>query len=164
MQSGARGFGLLQGDASQMLYFAYGSNMERVLLKRLCPKAKFVTAAALSDHELTFSGNSPMWGGGIASTRERPGHQIEGVVWEISEAERKALDEYEGFPGLYLRKEIQVRTRSGKVITAFAYLMENPGREMPPSKRYKQLLISGAEEHGLSEEYIAFLESIRPLT
>ena len=147
-----------------MLYFAYGSNMERVQLKRLCPKAKFVAAAVLSDHELTFFGNSPMWGGGTANIREKPGHQVEGVAWEISEAERKPLDAYEGFPDLYLRKEIQVRTSSGKVITAFAYIMDNPGRETPPSKRYKQLLTSGAEEHGLSDEYITFLESIRRLT
>lgn len=147
-----------------MFYFAYGSNMERFQLKRLCPKAKFVAAAALADHELTFSGNSPMWGGGIADIRERPGKTVEGVVWDIGEAERKVLDEYEGYPALYLYKEIQVRSRAGKVITAFAYIMANPGREMAPSKRYKQLLISGAEEHGLSDEYTEFLEAIRPLT
>ncbi|PWB45985.1 MAG: hypothetical protein C3F12_07915 [Candidatus Methylomirabilota bacterium] len=147
-----------------MLYFAYGSNMERFQLKRLCPKAKFVAAVVLADYELAFSGNSPMWGGGIADIRERLGKTVEGVVWEISEAERKVLDEYEGYPALYLHKEVQVRNRAGKVITAFAYIMANPGREMAPSKRYKQLLISGAEEHGLSDEYIEFLESIRPLT
>lgn len=147
-----------------MLYFAYGSNMERFQLKRLCPKAKFVAAAVLADYELTFSGNSPMWGGGIADIRERPGKSVEGVVWEISEVERTALDEYEGYPTLYLHKDIRVRNRAGKVITAFAYIMANPGREMAPSKRYKQLLISGAEEHGLSDEYIELLESIRPLT
>lgn len=147
-----------------MLYFAYGSNMERFQLKRLCPKAKFVAAAILADYELTFSGNSPMWGGGIADIRERSGKTVEGVVWEISEADRKVLDEYEGYPALYLHKEIQVRTRAGKAITAFAYVMANPGHPMTPSKRYKQLLISGAEEHGLSDEYVDFLESIRPLT
>ena len=147
-----------------MFYFAYGSNMERFQLKRLCPKAKFVAAATLADYELTFSGNSPMWGGGIADIRERPGKTVEGVLWEISEADRKVLDEYEGYPTLYLNKEIQVRTRAGKAFTAFAYVMANPGREIAPSKRYKQLLISGAEEHGLSDEYIDFLETIRPLT
>ena len=145
-----------------MLYFAYGSNMERVQLKRLCPKAKFVAAAVLPDHELVFSGKSRMWGGGIADIRGVPGKKVEGVVWEISEAERKVLDEYEGYPDLYVTKEVQVQTTSAKVIAAFAYVMVSPGREMPPSKPYKRLLISGAEEHDLSEQYIAFLESIRP--
>ena len=118
--------------------------------------------AILPDHELIFSGSSRMWGGGIADIRNAPGKKVEGVVWEISEAERKALDEYEGYPALYVTKDVQVRSTSGKVITAFAYVMAGPGREMPPSKRYKRLLISGAEEHGLSEGYIDFLESIRP--
>jgi gamma-glutamylcyclotransferase len=147
-----------------MLYFAYGSNMERVQLKRLCLKARFVAAAVLPDHELVFSGKSRMWGGGIADIRDLPGKKVEGVVWEISEAEREALDEYEGYPDLYVRQDVQVRTASGKVVTAFAYVMANPGRELPPSKQYKRLLVSGAEEHDLSEEYIAFLESIRPAT
>jgi gamma-glutamylcyclotransferase len=145
-----------------MLYFAYGSNMERVQLKRRCPKAKFVSAAVLPDHELVFSGNSRMWGGAIADIRATAGKKIEGVLWEISESERKALDEYEGYPDLYVRTEVQVRTTAGKVVTAFAYVMANPGREASPSKPYKRLLISGAEEHGLSEAYIAILESIRP--
>ncbi len=144
-----------------MLYFAYGSNMERVQLKRICPKARFVAAAVLPDHELVFSGTSRMWGGGVADIRDGPGKKVEGVVWEISEAERKALDEYEGYPELYVTNEVQVRTTSGKLLAAFAYVMARPGREMPPSKPYKRLLISGAEEHGLSENYIAFLESIR---
>lgn len=147
-----------------MLYFAYGSNMERVQMKRLCPKARFVAAAILPDHELVFSGSSRMWGGGIANIRDVPGKKVEGVVWEISEAERKVLDEYEGYPELYVTKEVQVRTTSGKALTAYAYVMANPSREMPPSKPYKRLLISGAEEHGLSEGYVAFLESIRPTT
>jgi len=147
-----------------MLYFAYASNMERVQLKRRCPKAKFVSAAVLADHGLVFSGNSRMWGGGIADIRETAGKTVEGVLWEISESERKALDEYEGYPDLYLRKEVQVRTTAGKVVTAFAYVMPNPGREAPPSKPYKRLMISGAEEHGLSDTYIAVLESIRPVS
>jgi gamma-glutamylcyclotransferase (GGCT)/AIG2-like uncharacterized protein YtfP len=147
-----------------MLYFAYGSNMERVQMKRLCAKARFVAAAVLPDHELVFSGSSRMWGGGIANIRDMPGKKVEGVVWEISEAERMVLDEYEGYPDLYVSKGVQVQTTSGKALTAFAYVMANPGREMPPSKPYKRLLISGAEEHGLSDEYVAFLESIRPTT
>ena len=145
-----------------MLYFAYGSNMERVQLKRRCPKAKFVAAGLLPDHELVFSGTSRMWGGGIADIRAAAGKNVEGVLWEITESERKALDEYEGYPDLYVRTEVQVRTTAGKMATAFAYVMANPGREASPSKPYKRLLISGAEEHGLSEAYIAFLESIRP--
>lgn len=144
-----------------MLYFAYGSNMERVQLKRRCPKAKFVSAAVLPDHELVFCGNSRMWGGGLADIRSLSGKKVEGVLWEISEAERKALDEYEGYPDLYVRTEVQVQTPAGKVAAAFAYVIGNPGRDAPPSRPYKRLLISGAEEHGLSEQYIAFLESLR---
>jgi gamma-glutamylcyclotransferase len=144
-----------------VLYFAYGSNMERVHLKRRCPKAKFLSAAVLPGHELVFAGSSRMWGGGIADIRSVAEKSVEGVLWEITETDQETLDEYEGYPDLYLRKTVEVRTSAGKVVTAFAYVMANPGREAPPSRPYKRLLISGAEEHGLSDAYIAFLESIR---
>ncbi|MGH7473881.1 MAG: gamma-glutamylcyclotransferase, partial [Candidatus Methylomirabilales bacterium] len=36
-----------------------------------------------------------------------------------------------------------------------------PGLYKAPSRRYLRLLVSGAEEHGLSDEYIMKLEAIR---
>lgn len=144
-----------------MLYFAYGSNMERVQMKRLCPKARFVSKATLLDYELAFTKMSTSWGGGVADLRPAKGKVVEGVLWEIPEQELKALDEYEGYPSAYIRKAITVETPDGKQVEAMAYFVAKPGREYAPSKRYMKILIQGAEEHDLSPEYIAFLESIR---
>lgn len=144
-----------------MLYFAYGSNMERVQMKRLCPKGRFVSKAKLPDHELAFTKMSTYWGGGVADLRPAKGKVVEGVLWEITEQDLKALDEYEGYPTAYIRKSVKVEAPDGKKIEAIAYFAAKPGREYAPSKRYMKTLIQGAEEHDLSPEYIAFLESIR---
>jgi gamma-glutamylcyclotransferase len=130
-------------------------------MKRRCRLAKFVAAARLRDHELNFTGTSTMWGGGVADLNPVKGGVVEGVLWEISEADLKALDEYEGYPKVYVRRMVEVETGDGRKLEALAYFMARPGMYKAPSRRYMQLLVSGAEEHGLSEAYIMRLEAIR---
>lgn len=143
-----------------MRYFAYGSNMERVWMKKRCPGAKFVSAALLRDHDITFSRSSAMWGGGTADLKATPGGSVEGVLWEITEADLKSLDSFEGFPREYIRKTITVEAQ-GKSVEALVYVVVNPGGYRPPSRRYLRLLVQGAEEHGLSDRYVERLEAIR---
>src|SRR3972149_3417519 len=87
-----------------MFYFAYGSNMERHHMKRRCRSAKFVAAVTLRDYELNFTGTSSMWGGGVADLSPAKGKVVEGVLWDISEADLKELDEYEGYHKVYVRR------------------------------------------------------------
>ncbi|MFQ5882659.1 MAG: gamma-glutamylcyclotransferase family protein [Candidatus Methylomirabilales bacterium] len=144
-----------------MLYFAYGSNMERVWFKKRCPGAKFASAAKLQDCDITFARSSAMWGGGTADLKPAPGRVVEGVLWEIAEQDLKILDQYEGVPSDYVRKTVTVETKDGKKVQACAYFVTHPGGYRPPSKRYMRLLLQGAEEHGLSDEYVMRLEAIK---
>jgi len=144
-----------------MFYFAYGSNMERHHMKRRCRSAKFVASATLRDYELNFTGTSSMWGGGVADLNPAKGKVVEGVLWEITEADLKGLDAYEGYPKVYVRRNVEVETPDGRKMEAFAYFMARPGLYKAPSRRYLRLLVSGAEEHGLSDKYIMSLEAIR---
>lgn len=144
-----------------MFYFAYGANMERFHMRRLCPGSRFVSTAKLADHELAFVRSSPTATSGVADLKMARGKVVEGVLWEITEQDLKALDQYEGYPKEYIRRTMTVETPDGKKVQALAYVVANPRREQPPSKRYLSLLIQGAEEHSLSEGYISFLESVR---
>ncbi len=143
-----------------MLYFAYGSNMHPDQMRKRCPGCSFVAAARLPDHRLVFSRPWGAWdGAGVADIQASPGSVVEGVVWEISEPHRDALDDYEEFPTAYTRKDIIVETFEGKTMTPFAYFAKPLG-SYRPGRRYLQSLIEGARAHGLSPEYIAFLAAI----
>jgi gamma-glutamylcyclotransferase (GGCT)/AIG2-like uncharacterized protein YtfP len=84
---------------------------------------------------------------------------VEGVVWEITEAHRDALDLYEECPTAYTRRDVAVETFDGRMLTAFAYVARPVG-SYRPGRRYLQSLIEGARAHGLSPAYIASLEAI----
>jgi gamma-glutamylcyclotransferase (GGCT)/AIG2-like uncharacterized protein YtfP len=145
-----------------MLYFAYGSNMARVHMKARCPSAKFVAAAKLKDHQLVFDMMARMWGGGVADVRPAKGLTVEGVLWDVAEAELPRLDEYEQCPQLYRRQPVEVEA-GGKTHKAFAYVGVRPAARGAPSRRYLRLLIQGAEEHDLSLPYVEYLESIKTI-
>jgi len=143
-----------------MLYFAYGSNMHPGQMQRRCPGCVFVAGARLCDHRLVFT---RPWaaggGGGVADIRPEAGSVVEGVVWEITEAHRKTLDEYEEYPTAYTRKDVVVETFGGRTLTAFAYVARPLGRYRP-GRRYLEALIAGARTQGLSPGYVASLEAI----
>lgn len=145
-----------------MLYFAYGSNMARLHMKARCPSAKFVAAARLKDHQLVFDMMARMWGGGVADIRPAKGQVVEGVLWDVAEAEGKRLDEYEQCPQLYRRQPVAVEARS-KTVQAFAYVGARPAGRCAPSRKYIRLLVQGAEEHDLSLGYVDFLEAIKTI-
>ncbi len=145
-----------------MLYFAYGSNMARLHMKAHCPSAKFVAAAKLKDHQLVFDMMARMWGGGVADVRPAKGQTVEGVLWDLAEADLPRLDEYEQSPQVYRRAAVQVEG-GGKTHKAFAYVGARPAGRCAPGRRYLRLLIQGAEEHDLSLPYVDFLEAIKTI-
>ena len=143
-----------------MLYFAYGSNMHSDQMRKRCPGCSFIAAARLRDHRLVFSRPWAAWdGAGVADIQASPGSIVEGVVWEITETHRDALDAYEEYPTAYTRRDVVVETFEEKTLTAFAYFA-NPMGSYRPGRRYLQSLIDGARAHRLSPGYVAWLEAI----
>jgi cation transport regulator ChaC len=85
---------------------------------------------------------------------------VEGVLYQVTEEDRQSLDRWEDHPRSSLRRSITVETFAGEEVKAFTYFTLGSG-DYPPSRRYMEKLIAGAEEHGLSPSYIASLEAIR---
>ncbi|HSB69331.1 MAG TPA: gamma-glutamylcyclotransferase family protein [Candidatus Methylomirabilis sp.] len=143
-----------------MFYFAYGSNMHPGQMATRCPGCYFVAAARLRDHRLAFTRPWAAWDGdGVADILHAAGSVVEGVVWEIAEEHRRALDRYEEYPTAYDRKDVVVETFDGRTLAAFAYFARPLG-SFRPGRRYLHSLIEGARAHGLSPEYVASLEAI----
>jgi gamma-glutamylcyclotransferase (GGCT)/AIG2-like uncharacterized protein YtfP len=82
---------------------------------------------------------------------------VYGVLHEIPQEHANDIDRFEG--PAYERFEAVVEgTRTGKV-TAWAYRTRKPVVGLRPSRRYLKLLIEGAREFNLPENYIARIEN-----
>lgn len=152
-----------------MLYFAYGSNLDPTQMKQRCPGHKVVGLAALADHKISFPRTSHTWGGGVASIQLAHGATLWGMVFELTEADLAALDEYEGWQGpadqhnVYDRELMFVeltRPEDGSFprrLRAWVYVAR-PSNPAPPSRRYLDAVLAGARHHGLPEDHLVELE------
>jgi len=108
-----------------------------------CPNSKPKSTATLPNYELIFTGWSRKWRGGTASIRLYKGKRVSGAIYEISERELKLLDRYEGYPTIYNRLNVIVRTEDGEPIEAVTYIKVEQSETTKPSPEYLSIIRQG---------------------
>ncbi len=155
-----------------MKYFAYGSNLSTEQMKDRDVVYSESRIAILEGWKLIFPVYSYGWGGGVADIIVAGDDDIvEGAIYETDQKGLRQLDHYEGRQtqsgvevGLYRRQYIWVRSEQDaeKVLT---YIVNHTdgykeSNDHPPSDKYLNTIVRGAESHGLSQDYIRWLKSI----
>lgn len=118
------------------LYIAYGSNMDEKQMEFRCPDAGVVGTGVVEGYSLLFRGKQDR---AYATIEPEEGYWVPVLVWEISEADEERLDQYEGYPKLYYKKEIPV-LMNGEQKKAIAYTMDERNPLNKPSSGYYQIL------------------------
>ncbi len=126
------------------IYGAYGSNMNFEQMRRRCPNARVIGTGELLNYRLTFRGINT----GVANIEKMQGITVPIVLWEITPECEKALDIYEGYPKLYVKKEVEVETEGGN-IQAMVYVMAEQYENHPaqPSKYYLNVIWKGYRDN-----------------
>lgn len=149
-------------DKKVKLYIAYGSNMNLEQMSHRCPKAKVVGTGILKDYKLTFRGRYK----GVANIEPCKDKAVPIVLWEITEECERALDLYEGYPNLYIKKEVEV-TIADDVKTAMVYIMSNEYKDMVavPTEYYFRVIVKGYSDNGIDLKplQIAYSECLSEL-
>lgn len=129
------------------VYAAYGSNMNILQMENRCPAAERICTGILKDYQLEFRG------GGVATIIPEKGAEVPVVLWNITKGCEKVLDIYEGYPRLYIKKEIPIIV-NGKKYTAMAYVMaeEHSKRVFPPFSEYFNVIKDGYIENKIDLE------------
>ena len=90
------------------LYFAYGSNINLDQMRYRCPDATVYGQAVLDNYDLRFRGS------GVATVEPKEGACVYGLLWELTDKCEASLDRYEGYPRLYTKQTLEVRTFDGQ--------------------------------------------------
>lgn len=144
------------------LYFAYGSNMltRRLAAQERAPSARFRSCGFVSGRRLTFSKVSRDGSGKCdAELSDSDDSRVYGVVFEIILKEKAALDKAEGFGSGYECEKINVETDRG-ILSAITYIATKKKEVLRPYHWYKALVVAGAVEHKLPDEYIESLRAV----
>jgi gamma-glutamylcyclotransferase len=145
-----------------MYYFAYGSNMltRRLNAAERGPSARAIAVGLLLGRQLRFhkvgldaSGKCDIAPSDVAADC------VYGVVFEISRAEKLALDRLECAGGGYRSISVSVQVERDAV-TAETYVAQRISPELKPFHWYKALVVAGAVEHDLPADYVDRLRAI----
>lgn len=140
-------------------YFAYGSNLlAKQMIARvggIGPTDRPPRIASLAGYRVTFQSlaeHEPAYANIVS-----PGAGVQGVIYFLTEEQLKILDGYEKG---YERHIVQVIDLRGEEISATTYVMcDSPELQFgPPSAEYLARIVTGAKEHGLTDEYVASIE------
>ncbi len=141
------------------LYAAYGSNLDPMRMLLRAPHSPGRGTGWLLGWRLTFGGEDLGWEGALATVVEddAPTSQVFVGLYDISDADEEALDEWEGSDlGLYTKIRVRVATLEGDV-TAWLYVLDGYEGGLP-SARYLGLMADAAEAAGAPTDYV---ESLR---
>jgi AIG2 family protein len=141
--------------STMMLYFAYGSNMSRALMRTHCPAAAAVGVASLAGYRFVITAD------GYGSVVRHPGGIVQGVLWQLTPRDLGALNIYESVDsGLYQCRRLLVRHGSHRR-SALIYIARPRGTGKP-RPGYLELVIAAARDWGLSTAYVRELARWAP--
>ena len=114
-------------------YFAYGSNLHHLQMKRRCTKCRYVKKIILHNYSLAFRSKY-----GTADIEKKRGAKVYGALYLISKTAEKRLDVYEEYPTLY--KKMYFKYENKKVMT---YIMPKKTKLVPPTNHYLNIIKQG---------------------
>jgi gamma-glutamylcyclotransferase len=145
------------------LSFGYGSNMPTLRTRERCPSARAIGVAALRGHELRWHKSSRDGSGKCDIVKsDTIDTVVWGVVFEIPLAEKGALDRAEGLGNGYCEKDLVLFVDDAE-LQCVAYVATDIDPALRPYDWYKELVLLGAAEHGIDEEYIRGLRETEAL-
>ena len=145
-----------------VLYFSYGSNMSTRRLQERIPSARKLCVAELGAHRLLFHKISRVDGSAKCDALYTGNGNdcVVGVVYELQEPDKAALDNIEGSGHGYREKQVLICNTGGENLTAFTYYATEINASLRPYSWYKEHVLAGAREHNLPQEYIAGINKV----
>ncbi len=142
-------------------YFAYCTLLDTEEMKRFCPNAQPVVVARLSGQRVAFDHYGADQLGGGCNLHEEAGHQLYGLVYDLSDEEFDELDRISGVDrGYYERVPFIVTRGDGGEISAATYVMPKPGGPFRPTSAYTRPILTGAAALDLPSDYLTELRDI----
>ena len=137
-----------------MYYFAYGSNMNPERMEDRNVNFTMMGQAVLKGYRLQFNklaSRNP--GEGFANIEHRENEVVEGILYDIPEAEIEKLDVFEGYPHHYNRSKLKVKFKDSE-LEAVVYIAQGDKIKegLKPARSYLHHLL--AAEKYLTPEYM----------
>lgn len=139
--------------AVRLLYFAYGSNMDRARMLGRCPSALKVGTGSVGGWRVAERL--------YADIEPSRGRRVCGVVWAVTRRDLASLDRAEGFPFVYGCRVVNVRMdgERGLFERCLVYVMTDAARasraKRPYPDWYRAMCSAGARANRIRDDFAA---------
>ena len=141
-------------------YFAYGSNMSSVRLKKRISSVQVIDTAVLNGYSLKWNKYGKD-GSAKCNIENHETQYVLGVVYQIRNEDILQLDNYEvGYDRMSISVNSIVMNNEYSVIT---YISQKTRFDIYPFKWYKNHVLIGAIEHKLPNDYIKLLRDTKSI-
>jgi gamma-glutamylcyclotransferase len=130
-----------------VLYFAYGSNLWRRQIVSRCPDHREIGAGLLSGWRWIITTR------GYASIVVSEIDYVFGTVYELSEADVRSLDHFEGVAQGTYRKEMITIAVEGRGLNCLVYI-DHITAEGKPKEEYITRINNGIRDARFPDEYV----------
>ncbi len=127
-----------------MLYFAYGSNLHYLQMKKRCQDSIFLKKINLKNFKLTFRSKYR-----AADIELKKSSIVPSGLFEISKSDEKKLDVYEDFLMLYKKYYFSYH---GKKVMTYTMVKKTPFKF--PTERYLNVVKQGYKDCNLDKKYL----------
>jgi gamma-glutamylcyclotransferase (GGCT)/AIG2-like uncharacterized protein YtfP len=132
--------------------------MDPAQMARRCPHSPRAGTGWLNGWRLTFGGEDLGWEGALATVAEDKDASVFVVLYEVSDSDEEALDQWDGATlGYYSKLRVRVTTPDGDVL-AWLYVL-NAYEGGLPSASYIGIMADAAEAAGAPDDYVAGLRA-----
>lgn len=131
-------------------YIAYGSNLNKEQMQTRCPNSKIVGTSIIKNYRLLFKGSDNF---SYLTIEKEDKCSLPVAIYSITKEDEIHLDEYEGFPSFYYKKEFSLEV-DGKQIEAFAYIMDERNHIAKPSQHYLETCLQGYKDFGFDRKFL----------
>ena len=142
-------------------YFCFGSNLDPYVMNvERGVKPIETRVCQLPGHKLTFNIKGSWFvEPSFANLKPLAGQTTWGVCHTLKKKDFKHIQSTEGYQ--YYMTEVDVKFADGSVEQVYTLAdMESTQIPTAPSKRYRRLILNGAEHYQLPDDYIKFLKEI----
>jgi hypothetical protein len=140
------------------IYAAYGSNMHPEQMQQRAPHSPMAGTGWLPGWRLTFGGEDIGWEGALATVVQDPNSRVFVVLYDMTPADEKNLDRWEGSEfGVHQKIRCRVERVSSDTtidpVLAWLYVLDAWEGGLP-SARYLGVMADAAEIAGAPPDYV----------
>ena len=141
---------IISSTESNIIYFAYGANIDIDYMAQVCPSAKIINFVYLPDYSIIFSGYSEVEESSVSNLIKKNKTATPGILYSMTSFDLRTLEGLDSSVEYYA-SNCSPKSFDGKLYSAITHKHKNFTCR-PPTEDYFNIIMAAYKELGFNIE------------